>query len=250
MEHSLHFGCDTMVFSLPTPPLKAASQAPTLDGLMQRHAALVGAGRTGFTLRMHRALSWLRRAEAAGGDDDVAFICLWIAFNAAYAQDDAQGYSEKAAFKDFMQRVCDLDQSRVLYGLVWRDFPGAIRSLLNNPYVFQPFWDALNGGKDQQAWRPAFERAKASAGQALAAQDTARVLFTVFQRLYTLRNQLMHGGATWSSSVNRAQVRDGRAILARVLPTMLGVMMDHPGWFESQRFYPVVRDEQRTCSFS
>lgn len=85
-----------MFSSLPTPPLKAALQAPTLDNLAQRHAALVEAGRTGFTLRKHRALSWLRRAEAAGVDDNVAFICLWIAFNAAYAQ-DAPGYSEKAA---------------------------------------------------------------------------------------------------------------------------------------------------------
>ena len=31
------------------------------------------------------SLSWLQRAEAAGEDGDVAFICLWIAFNAAYA---------------------------------------------------------------------------------------------------------------------------------------------------------------------
>lgn len=129
----------------------------------------------------------------------------------------------------------------MLYGLVWRDFSGAIRSLLNNPYVFQLFWDALNGGQGQQAWRGAFERAKASAGQALAKQDTGRVLFAVFQRLYTLRNQLIHGGATWDSSVNRAQVHDGRAILARVLPAMLGVMMDHPGWFDAQPFYPVVQ---------
>lgn len=39
---------------------------------------------------------------------------------------------------------------------------------------------------------------------------------------FTLRNQLMHGSATWNSSVNRAQVRDGRALLARVLPVLLG----------------------------
>ena len=37
-----------------------------------------------LTLRVHRALSWLRRAEDEGEDDDVRFILLWIGFNAAY----------------------------------------------------------------------------------------------------------------------------------------------------------------------
>ena len=54
---------------------------------MERHKLLSAGLHTPFTLRMHRSLSWLKRAEAAGSDDDVSFICLWIAFNAAYAQD-------------------------------------------------------------------------------------------------------------------------------------------------------------------
>ncbi|WP_404300075.1 hypothetical protein [Alicycliphilus denitrificans] len=76
------------------------------------------------------------------------------------------------------------------------------------------------------------------------AADTYMVELTaeLAARLYTLRNQLMHGGATWNSSVNRAQVRDGRALLARVLPVMLGVMMDCPERFEGRPFYPVVAD--------
>ncbi|WP_238947511.1 HEPN domain-containing protein [Vandammella animalimorsus] len=208
--------------------------------LQQRHQALVAQGRTDFTLRMHRALSWLQRAEDAGDDDDVAFICLWIAFNAAYAQ-DLPGYTEKDTFKSFMQQVCDLDRENLLYGMVWREFSGPIRVLLDNPYVFQPFWECWNSGGDEAQWRAAFDRAKAAAGKALARQDTAQVLFVVFQRLYTLRNQLMHGGATWGSSVNRSQVRDGRVILARVLPAMLALMMDAPERFQARPFYPVVQ---------
>ena len=38
-------------------------------------------------LRVHRALSWLERAEKEEDDPDAAFIFYWIAFNAAYAQD-------------------------------------------------------------------------------------------------------------------------------------------------------------------
>lgn len=39
-----------------------------------------------LSLRVHRALSWLDRAEQ-DDDPDSRFIFLWIAFNAAYATD-------------------------------------------------------------------------------------------------------------------------------------------------------------------
>ena len=68
------------------------------------------------------------------------------------------------------------------------------------------------------------------------------MLWVLFQRLYTLRNQLVHGGATWNSSVNRAQVRSGRLLLSRLLPAMLEVMMKHPAEFAAAPFYPVVSD--------
>ena len=133
-----------------------------------------------------------------------------------------------------------------LSDLVWQVFPSSIRLLLDNQFVFQPFWDALNNprsdGSVPEHWREAFDEARQRVHKALAQQDTERVLYEVFVRLYTLRNQLMHGGATWNSSVNRAQVRDGRALLARVLPVMLGVMLDKSERFEGQPFYPVVKD--------
>ena len=223
------------------------SAPPTdLHPLLQRHQALVAQQRSPFTLRMHRALSWLQRAEAAGEDDDVGFVCLWIAFNAAYAQDLGHGaVPEQQAFRNFVGDVCRLDADKALAALVWQVFPGPVRLLLDNQYVFQPFWDALNNpradGSIPGHWREAFDEARQRVHRALAQQDTERVLYEVLVRLYTLRNQLMHGGATWGSSVNRAQVRDGRALLRRLLPVMLGVMMDSPAQFEGQPFYPVVK---------
>ena len=223
--------------------------AYSLATLAQRHQAQITQQRSPFTLRMHRALSWLQRAEAAGEDDDVAFVCLWIGFNAAYAQDLGDGVgggtSERLAFRNFMADVCALDAGKALSALVWQVFPGPIRLLLDNRYVFQPFWDALNNprsdGSTSDHRREAFDEVRQRVHRALAQQDTERVLYEVFVRLYTLRNQLMHGGATWNSSVNRAQVHDGRALLARVLPVMLGVMMDNPARFEGRPFYPVVQ---------
>ena len=38
-------------------------------------------------VRVHRALSWLNRAEQCVDDSDSHVIFLWIAFNAAYAHE-------------------------------------------------------------------------------------------------------------------------------------------------------------------
>lgn len=224
-------------------------KADCLAVLIDQHQALVAVQRNAFTLRMHRALSWLERAEAEKGDDDVAFVCLWIAFNAAYAQDtggNTDSTSERQTFRRFVTEVCRLDKDKALPALVWQVFPGPIRVLLDNHYLFQPFWDAFNNpridGSTPTHWRDEFDEARQRVHKALTQQNTERVLYEVFVRLYTLRNQLMHGGATWNSSVNRTQVRDGRALLTRVLPVMLGVMMQNPTRFEGKPFYPVVVD--------
>ncbi len=223
------------------------SNASQLAQLVQRHQAMVAVQRNAFTLRMHRALSWLQRAVDEKTDDDVAFMCLWIAFNAAYAQDNGghtDNASERQTFRSFVAEACRLDIDKALPALVWQVFPGPIRVLLDNQYLFQPFWEALKNpcadGSTPAHWREAFDEARVRVHRALAQQDTERVLYEVFVRLYTLRNQLMHGGSTWNSSVNRTQVRDGRDLLTRVLPVMLDVMMQNSARFEGKPFYPVV----------
>lgn len=233
--------------TMTTLPFSSPSPNQHLAALLQRHRALVAVQRNAFTLRMHRALSWLQRAVAEKGDDDMAFIGLWIAFNAAYAQDNGhsgENGSERQVFRSFVGDVCRLDTAKALPALVWQVFPGPIRILLDNQYLFQPFWDALNNpradGTAPTYWREAFDEARVRVHRALAQQDTERVLYEVFVRLYTLRNQLMHGGATWNSSVNRTQLRDGRELLTRVLPVMLDVMMQNPAHFDGKPFYPVV----------
>ena len=50
--------------------------------LKNRHRQLREQAPTNLTLRVHRALSWLQRAEMAE-DEDGQFIFLWIACNAA-----------------------------------------------------------------------------------------------------------------------------------------------------------------------
>ena len=45
--------------------------------------------------------------------------------------------------------------------------------------------------------------------------DTQKVMGVMFDRLYTLRNQLLHGGANWNSSVNHSQISQGVEIMEK-----------------------------------
>jgi len=79
----------------------------------------------GIALRIHRALSWLNRAELCD-DEDGRFIFLWIAFNAAYANDlGDMRMAESRLLGEFLQRLSRLDGQDRLYGLAWRRYPYA-----------------------------------------------------------------------------------------------------------------------------
>ncbi len=197
-------------------------------------------------LRIHRSLSWLKKAESCGEDSDIRLLTLWIAFNAAYAAElnDGSLRAERGRFQEFLQTVCRLDQERQIYPLVWQTFSSNIRLLLDNRYTFQPFWDFHNGYISEAAWLEQFEQARTKALKALANQDTDAVLFVVFDRLYTLRNQLVHGGATYHSRANRKQVQYGCAILSALVPVVLQIMLQHPDQDWGKPFYPYVSVEE------
>ena len=192
-------------------------------------------------LRVRRALSWLERAEKEEGDDDAAFIFYWIAFNAAYARDGPHvpDSTERHRFADFFEMVLPLDRDNTVYDAIWRRFPNSIRVLLDNKFVFQPFWNH-HAGRGHDDWERSFEGSKRRVRATLAQRDTQVVLTTVFDRLYVLRIQLMHGGATWRSSVNRDQVRDGARILAFLVPLFVDLMMSRPDIDWGPPDYPVV----------
>ena len=192
-------------------------------------------------LRVHRALSWLERAENEPEDPDAAFIFYWIAFNAAYAKDRPHSieYKERSQFADFFDTILSLDSNQTIYNAIWKRFSNSIRLLLDNKFVFQPFWE-YHAGRGWEDWESSFESSKTVVGQALAARNTGVVLSTLFDRLYVLRIQLMHGGASWDSSVNRDQVRDGARILAFLVPIFIELMMSRPDVEWGPPDYPVV----------
>ena len=195
-----------------------------------------------LALRMRRALSWLERAEKELEDADAAFIFYWISFNAAYAQDRQHRFQEheQSLYADYFNTTLSVDSDGTIYDAIWERFPQSIRVLLDNRFVFQPFWDHQAGlGHDN--WEYKFDDSRSAVHDALSRRDTRVILNTVFDRLYTLRNQLLHGGATWNGSVNRDQVRDGARIMALLVPLFIHLMMSHPEIDWGSPDYPVVR---------
>ncbi len=192
-------------------------------------------------LRVHRALSCFERANLCE-DDDARFIFLWIALNSAYANEiQREQGTERSVLDQFMSRLVALDQENLLYELVWTSFPGPVRLLLDNPFVFQPFWDYQNGRISEPLWKSKFNGARNTALRALRdTNQTATVLAIVLARLYTLRNQLMHGGATWQGSVNRDQIRDGTAILNNLVPLVIHLLMDNANEDWGDPCYPMI----------
>ena len=70
--------------------------------------------------------------------------------------------------------------------------------------------------------------------------NTNKVLAIVFDRLYALRHQLVHVGATWNSAVNRSQVLDGAEILNFNVPIAIHLMMERPHQLWGDPCYRVV----------
>lgn len=209
--------------------------------LKEKHRGLRDGFHQNLALRTHRALSWLHKSELSE-DLDTRFISLWIAFNAAYATDIDYQYrkSESGMFESFFEKLIELDRNNQLYDLVWAEFSSTIRLLLDNQYIFQPFWDHQNGLIDQDDWQNQFASSKNRASKGLGERNTKLVLSVIFRRIYTLRNQIIHGGATWNSSANRSQLSDCSALLMKVVPIIVELMMDHPNELWGDAHYPYL----------
>ena len=180
-----------------------------------------------LTLRLRRATSWLGRAEdeinKAEADADAGFLFCWIAFNSVYAEHQPETYDfrERDGLRKYFAKIVRLDQDNVIYDAIWTRFSGPVRVFLDNRYVFRAFWTSDD-------WESQLQSRSFAVRNALATRNTAVILNELFERLYVLRNQIVHGGATWRGQTNRDQVRDGQQIMAFTVPRFINIMIDNP----------------------
>ncbi|PUB10556.1 HEPN domain-containing protein [Yoonia sediminilitoris] len=220
-----------------------AQLSEEFDYLRDMHRRLRDQISPELNLRTHRSIIWLSRAAALIEDDaDAAFIFAWIAFNAAYAKnmDEDPGSFARTNFQKFFDALVRCDPNGRIAHEVWYQFEGVVSELLNNRYIFSPFWKFHNGDPEYSNWELRFENAKKAAQYAIEGHETTKLLSIVFDRLYVLRNQLLHGGATWNSKVNRKQVQDGAELLISLMPVFLETMITNPEENWGDPYYPVV----------
>lgn len=231
-----------------------AHDARILEALRAKWETL--AGPPEVIHRLRRSISWLERASAED-DADTKCILLWVSFNAAYAIErkaavtawGEAGASERALQRRFFKRLTTAGWKRIhdpIRTSLWR----AVPSLMSNEYVYRGFWDSLTDQRfDWERWerKDDFEAERDEVPKLLRTaneRSTGTLLRFVFNRLYVVRNQLMHGCATREESLNRRQVEDGAEILSVLMPRFLDIMADHPNRDWGAISYP-VRDDIR-----
>lgn len=198
------------------------------DGMEQNHAT-----------RLHRAISWLLCAEKYAEDDDITFINLWISFNSCYSIDEnTEALGDRATFRQFIEHICAHDHHKRIYNLLWMNYSGFVRAIINNQFLFAPFWDSHYNGDTK--WHTLFEHNQSSAMYALANQQVSQLLSLVLDRLYVLRNQMIHGGATYNSKINREQLKNSCRLLTELMPIIIEVMLDEIETQWGKIRYPVI----------
>lgn len=193
-----------------------------------------------FNLRIHRGLSWLKQAVLLDHDLDLKFISLWISFNAIYAQNVEQGL-DKQHLHPFLHLICQQDSDQKISDLLWMKFSQSIWALLDNQYMQQSYWDYQNKKISVDVYKTLREQEQKKTEKALQQKNAVEVLLALFNRLYTLRNQLMHGGSTYQSSLNRNQLQDACQILTALLPRFMYIALENADRLDlGQPFYPVA----------
>jgi hypothetical protein len=141
----------------------------------------------------------------------------------------------------FVEKLVKHDTEKKIYAILWETYSGPVKALIKNPFVFHGFWVAKRHDKNDESWQDEFNRLSVSALNSLSRQQVPELLSIVLDRLFVLRNQLLHGGATYKSQVNREQVKDGADLLGALMPTVVEIMLNAPEEDWGEIYYPVIK---------
>ena len=191
-------------------------------------------------IRIHRAISWLKRAKQED-KCEARFLFLWISFNAAYAEyqttppftqifSETNDLSEKEMFEQYLATLVEIDEENLIFNAVWEKFYPTDTphpKFLQNKYIFRPFWKHYHY-ESEPNWESFLTERRRQFRRYRKDMNTSSLLITIFDRLYMLRNQLMHGSVTWNSALAQEQVIDGVKIMGWLLPIFLDLTIKNP----------------------
>lgn len=182
----------------------------------------------GWGSRLYRARSWIQRAAAQRvrepADLDGRFIFYWIAFNAMYGQAEylAEFHQrEDARVRDFVGKMIRLDSETGYIARVLAQIKDDVNVLLKNQFLWREYW--TDGFTD--ALCTSMRDAEAELQTALtSASSLGLPLRRVFERVYELRIQLVHGCSKDGSTSNRDSLEPAVIVLKRLVPLFWAIM--------------------------
>lgn len=224
----------------------------TYEKLLVKLNTVSGGFSNAFATKMRRAVSWVGGTEMCKIDNnDAKFIFFWIAFNAMYSDKEQIGKlpAEKRLHRKFFRKIHAADKRRRIYNAIRETYKKNFSDMIENQYLYDGFWKYINGERKEEVWKQDFENSKALFYRNRENKNIVKTLQNIFDRLYVLRNQLIHGGSTWQSKVNSTQVRDCSKALRILMPTMVDIMMDAPekDWGES--YYPSLDENDNIVNW-
>jgi len=177
-----------------------------------------------WQIRVHRSLSWLKRATQFGDErPEARFLFLWIALNSLYsrwnAEKNAPDYDSNAR-DEFFDKLCHLNEELIADQL--HRHRGLAKKILSDPYLSETFWRKPDHPK-ARGW------ATADANYIdvhYKAHEYCKVLKQVTQRLFVLRGQIVHGASTGGSKLNRGSLKYCLQLLEIFVPVVQHIVIE------------------------
>lgn len=194
-----------------------------------------------FNLRIQRGLSWFKKSLELGQELEFKFISLWISFHSIYAHEH-EIQSDPHDLQQFLEQLCQKDLEHKLHQIVWEKYHQPICALLDSPYTDQGFWDYRHDKISLQSCREALQQQKQKVEQARQEHNMSGILAMIFSHLATLHHQLMQGGTSCHSALNRKQLQHSCRVLEALLPAFICILLENAATLDSGKpFYPVVQ---------
>lgn len=194
-----------------------------------------------FNLRIHRGLGWFKKALDLDQDLEFKFISLWISFHAIYAH-EGEPTQDSDQLHQFLDILYQKDLEQKINHILWEKYSQPIRSLLDNLYVDQSFWDYRHQKISLESCQEKLQIEKDRIQHALQQRNAAEILALLFRRWYTLHHQLIQGGLTYHSSLNHKLLDESCRILAALLPVLICILLENSAALDlNQPFYPVAQ---------
>ena len=179
--------------------------------------------------RVQRMNTWIELAEAAPDDlehDHVRFVFYWIAYEAAY-QDQDPDVADSQKKEKLHRNLAQHDRGR-LQSILHAQKKGAV-SLLELRWASPSFWKKWSRGNEgvrsAEEWEGKFrdrvqsdvDGLNAAARSGIKAEIAAS-LNALFRNLSIVRQQIVHGGSTGPHGRGRTQVILGAKLLKAFIP--------------------------------